>query len=875
MCMKIRNKWLAWTIIAALVLGMTQTAFGVEQIEFGTVEFGSDTVWEAGNGVNREMTELMVVTDGDGEDVLHVERDLSAGGDTIVLIKANVMNTENINKMNVRYRTLAPGWFQTIVTLLDENKNELTSGRIAGDSNYVSPSTSFSRASVDISGSATVANAAYIQLNIRGFNSGNSTSEACHIVEFDYIQFIGDEVSCMEQNEKGTFFTFDYNSSIDGWSFDGDAVLEDGAMVWETAGGTAAMTSRAENMGIAAEEHSNISLKFQNGTAAERAKIYFKTDEMTDFSEEAVFEIPIRPNSETIDTYLINTISNPKWSGTITTMKIIPVDAPGTVRIDEIGILRYPFTVEDTYNALKISGRDNSFGNNRMAIQILKPGFRPEDLIEGDISEMIQWEDEVLAQEDGSFEFEIPMPEVEIREWYYVSIASESLQYDRLIDHRNGDYQNALLNAMNLCIEEQDTQTLETLITDNSDYLQEACSIYGKYVSNKGATALFVGLLAAGGTAADWTELVQKIDDAAILALINTGLNPVEILAEYEQRINMKELAAYTTYEKLTEESKKIAMERIQKKNSQNFAELKDNFSEQVILTTIEKNLGYETIDECLHQNQELLGIDFTVCDKLNNPDKVYQALAGKTLQTLAEVKTAFDNAVAQQKKTEGASGQPSGGFPSSRPGNSGNGITSIGGTPGVSIDKDPDDEDTETTEQFTDLEHVSWAKESILRLYDKKIIAGKTETTFCPNEAITREEFVKILVCALSIPEKETQTFIDVEQEKWYAPYVGGAVTAGIVSGISEDCFGVGEQITRQDICAILYRAAGSPEEIRQGKSFTDQNEIAGYAAAGVAYLSGAGVITGMEDGSFQPKAPATRAQTAVMIEKYLEIVQ
>ena len=48
-----------------------------------------------------------------------------------------------------------------------------------------------------------------------------------------------------------------------------------------------------------------------------------------------------------------------------------------------------------------------------------------------------------------------------------------------------------------------------------------------------------------------------------------------------------------------------------------------------------------------------------------------------------------------------------------------------------------------------------------------------------------------------LGIFGKETENvdnkFSDVDENKWYAPYVNTAADMGIVSGIEEDIFGVG----------------------------------------------------------------------------------
>ena len=94
-----------------------------------------------------------------------------------------------------------------------------------------------------------------------------------------------------------------------------------------------------------------------------------------------------------------------------------------------------------------------------------------------------------------------------------------------------------------------------------------------------------------------------------------------------------------------------------------------------------------------------------------------------------------------------------------------------------------------------------------------------------------------------------------------------------GIVSGISESEFGVGANITRQDMAVMLANAAyGRNNVAYNGQlSFADSNNIAVYAKNAVGMLCEAKVISGYEDGSFMPEGCATRAEAAQMIYKLI----
>ena len=182
------------------------------------------------------------------------------------------------------------------------------------------------------------------------------------------------------------------------------------------------------------------------------------------------------------------------------------------------------------------------------------------------------------------------------------------------------------------------------------------------------------------------------------------------------------------------------------------------------------------------------------------------------------------------------------------------------------------------TASVFTDCEHVLWAKESIFRLKEKGIVNGKSETLFSPDDETTREEFLKMLICAMDLEtESDGETaFEDVSKDAWYAPYISASVKLGIVTGISETEFGIGRKITRQDMAVLCFRAL---EVIKKQPTvsgeyeFSDNESIAEYAKDAVSAMQSAGIIKGMDDNRFEPVLFATRAQTAVIIDRLMAL--
>lgn len=172
----------------------------------------------------------------------------------------------------------------------------------------------------------------------------------------------------------------------------------------------------------------------------------------------------------------------------------------------------------------------------------------------------------------------------------------------------------------------------------------------------------------------------------------------------------------------------------------------------------------------------------------------------------------------------------------------------------------------------FTDLESMEWAKEAIETLCSKGIIQGRGERIFAPNDKVTREEFVKLLMLAFNLNiVGDDLKFSDIDKNAWYYKYVNCAFTTGIVKGYSEDAFGIGQPISRQDLCVMAANAIRVCElEVSENippTEFTDRDQIADYAKSAVEQMQKMGIINGYGDGSFNPKGTATRAEAAKII--------
>lgn len=171
------------------------------------------------------------------------------------------------------------------------------------------------------------------------------------------------------------------------------------------------------------------------------------------------------------------------------------------------------------------------------------------------------------------------------------------------------------------------------------------------------------------------------------------------------------------------------------------------------------------------------------------------------------------------------------------------------------------------------------WANEPIKYLADRGIINGMNDNTFAPNNNITRAEFITLLAKMdnININKYKADNFTDVPSDAWFNPYVDWASKNGITSGTSETTFAPNDNITREQMAVMIERFANYKgfklDNNKDQINFTDNANISSYAISSVSKVQQAGIINGRPDGSFAPKSNATRGESAQMIYTMLTI--
>jgi|GEM_PF-169848 len=176
------------------------------------------------------------------------------------------------------------------------------------------------------------------------------------------------------------------------------------------------------------------------------------------------------------------------------------------------------------------------------------------------------------------------------------------------------------------------------------------------------------------------------------------------------------------------------------------------------------------------------------------------------------------------------------------------------------------------------DVDISDWFFDAVAYTYLNGIMSSTSteQMQFSPNADTTRSMIVTMLHNLSGKPEADGHSFADIPSDVWFEDATVWAQSAGVVFGTEDGLFVPDMAITRQDLAVILVRYAAhigaELPEIRANRPFADDADIADYARDAVEMLYCAGVISGKPGELFDPTSSATRAEVAIMLQKFME---
>lgn len=182
----------------------------------------------------------------------------------------------------------------------------------------------------------------------------------------------------------------------------------------------------------------------------------------------------------------------------------------------------------------------------------------------------------------------------------------------------------------------------------------------------------------------------------------------------------------------------------------------------------------------------------------------------------------------------------------------------------------------------FKDVKADKWYYGDIMRANAKGIMTGTSFDMFEPEALMTREMFVTALnrMSMVTTYYEGLTKYKDVKDGSWYSASVLWAEKLDVTNGVSNDVFGTGQPVTREQIATFIYRylnngiiAAELKEDASPEQPFSDKPSR--YALEAVEAMRKTGIVKGYGDGRFNPRGYATRAEVAAILVRLRDALQ
>ena len=189
------------------------------------------------------------------------------------------------------------------------------------------------------------------------------------------------------------------------------------------------------------------------------------------------------------------------------------------------------------------------------------------------------------------------------------------------------------------------------------------------------------------------------------------------------------------------------------------------------------------------------------------------------------------------------------------------------------------------TGHSFSDVREGRWYSKAVQFVYEHDIMGGVGGNRFNPRGQLTRAQVAALLFRVhnermASADDCRIHPFTDVK-DNWATPYIAWAYQNDIVAGTSSTTFNPTRSVTRQEFAVMLYRYAMNMTDLRDGNVFTrqwwdfmDREEVATWAYSALRWMNNRSIVTGSTAATVNPIGTATRAEAAVMMMRFVEVV-
>lgn len=166
------------------------------------------------------------------------------------------------------------------------------------------------------------------------------------------------------------------------------------------------------------------------------------------------------------------------------------------------------------------------------------------------------------------------------------------------------------------------------------------------------------------------------------------------------------------------------------------------------------------------------------------------------------------------------------------------------------------------TVGSFKDVPQNSWFASAVQYVTSNSLMNGTSSTAFSPNATMSRGMLMTVLA-RYAGESTEGGTV-------WYEKGMNWAKNKGISDGSAPN-----RNITREQLAAMLYRYAGEPDGAADLSAYADAGSVSAYAEKAVQWCVKNGILTGKTSSTLAPKATATRAECAAMLQRFASLTK
>lgn len=166
------------------------------------------------------------------------------------------------------------------------------------------------------------------------------------------------------------------------------------------------------------------------------------------------------------------------------------------------------------------------------------------------------------------------------------------------------------------------------------------------------------------------------------------------------------------------------------------------------------------------------------------------------------------------------------------------------------------------TVGSFKDVPQNSWFASAVQYVASNSLMNGTSTTAFSPSANMSRGMLMTVLA-RYAGESTEGGTV-------WYEKGMNWAKNKGISDGSAPN-----RNITREQLAAMLYRYAGEPDGAADLSAYTDAGSVSAYAEKAVQWCVKNGILTGKTSSTLAPKATATRAECAAMLQRFASLTK